>query len=170
VTAWITFLVFALATLAWMWLLEHRTAYLLDLAEATCDQADRALAFITDHAAPAIERIAAIAPELADVLVTHRTFVAGLGTPPVVVEVVEPHQEEPMPDQPADTVPNLPAQKPRRPKPRPTPTVPDNVAVAAGTQAAEDAANGQEDAFMVAYRAELDRQVAEWRQSIEERA
>jgi hypothetical protein len=83
-----------------------------------------------------------------------------------VIEVVEPRQETPVTDPGPKTQPdNLPAQKPRRPRPRPAPTVPDNLAVAAGTQAAEAHAN--DDPFLVAYRAELDRQVEEARKSWE---
>lgn len=124
--AWITTLVFALALLAWMLIFELRLARLLDLAEGTGDQADRALGFITahaawiaDHAAPAVERIAAIAPELADALVTHRTAVAM----PLAVQPVPPAQHRP------------------RPSPGPR-TVPEQHAIRHGQRQAEHHANG----------------------------
>jgi hypothetical protein len=93
-----------------------RSARTLDMAEGASDQTDRALGWITREAVPAIERVAALAPELAEVLVTHRAVLASLPAAPPAAQA----QEAPVTAEPT-TQPDIPAQ-PRRPRPGPGPT------------------------------------------------
>jgi hypothetical protein len=122
--------IFDAALIVALYLLGIRAARILTLAEMAADDTDRALGWITEKAAPAIERVAALAPELADVLVTHRAAVADLARPepPAVTEA----EETPVPTQP-----EIPAQPNRRPRPGPGPqTRPDGLPANRGVKRA----------------------------------
>lgn len=172
----VSILVFAFAILAWMWWFELRLSRTLDMAEGTCDQADRALGWITEKAAPAIERVAALAPELADALVTHRTVLETLPLwmrreftePPVVIEA----EEMPVTDPEPKTEPN-PAVRPR-PMPGPR-TKPDGLPANGGVKRARltatsdvdratSEAGREPDVEYAHVLARLEDQMFEWRQ------
>jgi hypothetical protein len=153
--------IFDAALIVALYLLGIRAARILTLAEMAADDTDKALGWITDKAAPAIERVAALAPELADVLVTHRAAVADLARPepPAVTEA----EETPVPTQP-----EIPAQPKRRPRPGPAPdTVPTNRAI---TPEAITGGQREPDVEYARILADLEDQMRSWekyRESLE---
>jgi hypothetical protein len=151
--------IFDAALIVALYLLGIRAARILTLAEMAADDTDKALGWITEKAAPAIERVAALAPELADVLVTHRAVLETLPAamhrdfqPPVVIEA----EETPVPTQP-----DIPAQPKRRPRPGPAPdTVPTNRAI---TPEAITGGEREPDVEYARILADLEDQMHTWR-------